>query len=107
MTDVLLQVAAAISMGGILMTPTHSVGPYRIATSRQALWACLDKQGAPLTQHQVTRKWEPDPHLPYPRDLMFLADEDVWEQDWSAFAAARAFVAAVGERKARAALKGS
>lgn len=110
--DVLLSVAAAISTGAILVTPTHSVGPYRIATSDSALWACLSKNGEPLIVSQEARRWVLHPAarrrvaLGERIDILSSMELDSeWSRDWSAFAAARIFVATVGEQQARRALR--
>lgn len=95
--SVLLQVTAAISMGAVLIAPTHSVGPYRVATSPEPQWACLDKQGAPQPTFHVYRQAVIEP--------WGLDFEEVYERDNSAFAAARAFVQAIGEGAAIRALR--
>jgi hypothetical protein len=91
MSSLLFLISAAVSMGAVLMTDTHSVGPYRKATWPETRFACLDLTGAPQVDLQFQVR--PDPF-----------GEAVYERDWSAFAAARAFVQLVGERRAQEAL---
>lgn len=99
MADVLVQVAAAISVGAILIAPTHSVGPYRVAVQDQAQWACLDRHGTPVV---VYESWDEVVEA-----FWGLDREERCREDWSAFAAARAFVSAVGELAAMRALRKS
>lgn len=105
MADVLLSVAAAISMGAILIAPTHSVGPYRVAVQTEAQWACLDKQGVPVV---AVEEWtEMDPYFtPAGKPFPLASGQRVESrQDWSAFGAARMFVSCVGPAAAMRALR--
>lgn len=103
--SVLFQVAAAISVGAILIAPTHSVGPYLIAVSAEPMWSCLDLEGAPIPMHE---EW--DETIPFFSPIngkplpQLSGKEPRLLRDWSAFAAARAFVDAVGEEAALSAL---
>ncbi len=87
-------VCVALLRGAILMTPTHSVGPVRAATDpdgslrfavisaedgERAGWHIVDR----LTDFRWGPGWDPEAF-----------------DDWSAFGAARLFVAEVGEEAA-------
>ena len=91
--DTLFQVAAEISMGTILLSRSHSVGPYRVALREPAQWACLDRTGMPI---DILEEWE--------HAVSLFETARFTRPDRSAFGAAKAFIAAVGEKAARHAL---
>ncbi len=95
----IFRVAVAVSMGRTLLAPRASVGPYRRATdpSDEVRFACIDevtKGPVPCVQVEpyfVQMPWG------FERETRYL-------DDWSAFAAARAFVEIAGVAAAEEAL---
>ena len=105
--DATFAVAVAITAGRVLITRTHSVGPYRFALPGPARWACLDRRGTPVAPVIETVSYDISERARRAQALGQWFDGYAEarpvvsaELDWSAFAAARAFVVAVGERAA-------
>jgi hypothetical protein len=86
------KVAVALLAGRVLLSPSHSVGRYQTATTTELRFACLDLQGGVV---HVGETWDE-------ARAMAESDRRGWsaqfepqhQHDWSAFGAARAFVAA-------------
>lgn len=87
-------VASAILSGAVLMTPTHSVGRYVLATDNELRFACLTLQGSPVESPEV------EEHA-----VSFYEKTTETRHDWSAFGAAKAFVDEVGTIGAERALR--
>jgi len=93
-------VAAVLLRGLVVQSPEFSVGPCRLATGGDDVrFACLDWRagagGAVVEEFQCV-----DVLVEMTWGLDF---EKTYEPDWSAFAAARAFVRLTGEVVSRAA----
>lgn len=95
-SDCVLRVAAAITRGAVVMSPTRSVGRYATATDApdELRFACLTLQGSVVDAPEV------EEHA-----LSFHEKTTETRQDWSAFGAAKAFVDEVGTGGAQRALR--
>lgn len=95
-SECVADVAAAITRGAVVMSPSHSVGRYAVATERRRKlrFACLTLRGSVVGSPEV------EEHA-----VSFWAKVTETQQDWTAFGAAKAFVDAVGTGGAQRALR--
>lgn len=90
--DTLTKVAGVLLRGGSIVAETHVVGLLP-ATEDEPRWACVRAEdGAIVEVYQAFDEGGLDEHGPYASTR--------WEPDFSAFAAARAFIEAVGVTEA-------
>lgn len=96
--DLLLAVAVAITRGAILMSPAWSVGPYLDVSTApgESRFACLDLQGVPSRAFET---WD-EAYLLRGE----VRHEEQYGTDWSAFGAARMFLACAGPKAVEEAL---
>lgn len=92
--QVIAKVAGLILGGNVLMTKTHSVGPYKEATSDDIRYVCFDLQGNVIASMETT------PHA----KSRYEVNEEV-SQDFSPFGAAMAFISKVGVNAALKSIK--
>ena len=95
-SDCVFRVAAAISRGAVVMSPTRSVGRYATATDApgELRFACLTLQGSLVESPEI------EEHA-----LSFWEKRTETRQDWSAFGAAKVFVDEIGTGAAQRALR--
>lgn len=96
------KVAVALLAGRALLTPSHSVGRYQTATTTELRFACLDLQGGVVPVGEAWdegRAWAESDRRGWSARL-----EPQHQHDWSAFGAARAFVAACSTEDVKRAL---
>jgi hypothetical protein len=103
-TDLVFDVSVALLRGATLLAPRFSVGPYRLATDDgEQRFACLDKAGHVVTARE---EWdEIESHVDVDRSGWAAERLRREAHDWTAFGAARAFVAAAGEEDAAISLE--
>lgn len=103
-TDLIFRVSVALLTGATLLASTASVGPYRRATDGAGLrFACLNLRGSLITARE---EWDEIASQVKADRIGWSASRvPIARHDWSAFAAARAFVAVVGASEAELAIK--
>lgn len=99
---VLWQVCAALDAGVILMTPTHTVGPYPNA-DEEPQWICFADPGGRIVE--AVEEYETGLFRRLGDRAYYAGTRAHVEPDVSAFGAGRAFVAAVGPIAAEEALR--
>lgn len=94
--QVIADVSAALLLGCVLMTPSHTVGRRCLAYSADDVleFECVDLRGLLMESLEVEQ-----------HALSAWETETIERQDWTAFGAAKAFVDAVGPRAAERALR--
>jgi hypothetical protein len=93
------RVAVALLQGAVLLSRSWSVGPYHLTTDPpdSLRFACLDLQGVPSCASEEYREVVLVVGL-------YVDSEDRYAEDWTAFGAARMFMALAGPTAAEAAL---